>query len=862
MQVKKLKRSRAGSLIQTARAIGPTIERLENRQLFAAAVGATQGPVLAHPATPATDSIDLSNDFNDSTLTTPGGTIVEFRTTVGNVDVQLTDSATPLTVANFLSYVSSGAYSNTFFHRSVVLSTNAGGTPAAPSDIVQGGGYSLVNNAAQHISTAPPIADEYTKNLQGDIVGTLAMAKTSEADSASSEFFFNVHDNSSALDTPTTDSNGVMTAYTVFGTVLGNGMNVVGTIAALPTSSVGSSLTTVPVVNVSPANVAKASIFPNNLVYIQSVSVIPNFTYSAVSDNPQLVNPVVKGSSLSFQYAPGQTGTADITVTATAADGTSSTQTFGITVPNTTTPAASIVANPDSQTIAGGTTTILNPLANDTDSLAAIDPSTIAIFSQPAHGVASVNTATGTISYTPTAGYTGPDTVLYTVGDTANNTSTATTISLDVATQVTIGTGGHHELDYTQPNGAVGRLTVTDGTAIVTFSSSQVTVVNNTNSVSATGTGATISNITITDDAGKQAILNMSGSGVATIGSISSTGSLNAIIAPHAQLTGALSVGGLGELVLASTNAALLTIGQGVPLTTLLINAATDTSVAATSALTIRSKQWLNSDGLDDTITAASINQLTVAGEFADGLVLTGPAGLQKTTIGGNITGGAWTIDGPVTTLIAKSAAATWSLTSTDAITSLTFRGDLAGSISATTIGTLTVAGAMHDNSITSSAAIANGWQIGKVTVHGAITNSSIIANGSIGFVRSASLSGSQIYSGVTSTDTISKILPSLLANFAQPSAITAVEVSGTFSNSLIAAPLVKTLHVGAIQTNNNDSTEGVAAQTINSLTGALSSGGRLLLGRAQLKTATTLSSFLTNHRITLADFAIDILES
>ena len=434
MQVKKLKRNSAVGVLETACAMEPVIERLEDRRLFTAGNLTTQGPVLAHPSSPATDTITLSNDFQD-TETLDGkavtGTVVQFQTTEGNIDVQLTNSFTPNTVANFLRYVNSGAYQNTFFHRSVVLSTNKGGTPSAPSDIVQGGGYKLVKNQAAHIPTGTAVDDEYLGELEGDTTGTLAMAKTSQANSATSEFFFNVHNNISALDTPTTDSSGVSTSYTVFGVVLGNGMNVVNALAALPTSFVGKSLTTVPVTDVSAAKVAKARIYASNLVYLKNVSVIPALTYSAVSDNPQLVNPVVKGSSLSFQYASGKTGVANITVTATSVDGTTATETFPVTVPNTSTPNASIVANPYSQTIIKSTATTLTPLATDSDSVSPINPSTVTIFAQPAHGTATVNTSNGTITYVPTANYAGTDTLQYTVADVAGHVSTATTISTD-----------------------------------------------------------------------------------------------------------------------------------------------------------------------------------------------------------------------------------------------------------------------------------------------------------------------------------------------------------------------------------------------------------------------------------------------
>ena len=78
----------------------------------------------------------------------------------------------------------------TIFHRSVDLSTGANGSPSDPGSIIQGGGYNISDGSLAHIPTNAPVADEYTSELYGDVQGTLAMAKTSAADSATSEFLF------------------------------------------------------------------------------------------------------------------------------------------------------------------------------------------------------------------------------------------------------------------------------------------------------------------------------------------------------------------------------------------------------------------------------------------------------------------------------------------------------------------------------------------------------------------------------------------------------------------------------------------------------------------------------------------------
>lgn len=136
---------------------------------------------------------------------------------MGNIDVRLFNAATPLSVANFLNYVTSNRYSGTFIHR--VPQSASGGSA---DFVVQGGGFLLNNSifAATGIVTDPPIGNEPGIS---NIRGTLAFAKNSAG--ATSQWFFNIGDNSSLN----------AQNFTVFGRVLGTGMNVVDAINDLPT---------------------------------------------------------------------------------------------------------------------------------------------------------------------------------------------------------------------------------------------------------------------------------------------------------------------------------------------------------------------------------------------------------------------------------------------------------------------------------------------------------------------------------------------------------------------------------------------------------------------------------------------------
>jgi cyclophilin family peptidyl-prolyl cis-trans isomerase len=147
---------------------------------------------------------------------TARATIVRFQTSIGNVDVRLYNAATPLSVTNFLNYVTTNRYNGTFVHR--VPQQPTGGTS---NFVVQGGGFLLNNSifAATGIATDTPIGDEFKYS---NTRGTLSFAKNSLG--ATSQWFFNIGNNS-FLDAQN---------FTVFGRVLGNGMNVVDAINNLP----------------------------------------------------------------------------------------------------------------------------------------------------------------------------------------------------------------------------------------------------------------------------------------------------------------------------------------------------------------------------------------------------------------------------------------------------------------------------------------------------------------------------------------------------------------------------------------------------------------------------------------------------
>lgn len=128
--------------------------------------------------------------------------VVQFKTTQGDIRVELYPEKAPKTVANFLDYVKAGQYNGTIFHRVI------------PGFMIQGGGYKANFDEKP---TRAPIPLESRNGLK-NLTGTIAMARTSDPNSATAQFFINTVDNSN-LDYPNPDGNG----YAVFGKVVGPG---------------------------------------------------------------------------------------------------------------------------------------------------------------------------------------------------------------------------------------------------------------------------------------------------------------------------------------------------------------------------------------------------------------------------------------------------------------------------------------------------------------------------------------------------------------------------------------------------------------------------------------------------------------
>ena len=142
---------------------------------------------------------------------------VTMETTKGTITLELDSDKAPDTVANFVAYAKAGHYDGTIFHRVI------------PGFMIQGGGF---DSDMKQKSTNAPVKNEADNGLKND-TGTIAMARTSDPNSATAQFFINGKDNDFLnFKSPTPQGWG----YTVFGKVT-DGLDVVQTIERVPTGN-------------------------------------------------------------------------------------------------------------------------------------------------------------------------------------------------------------------------------------------------------------------------------------------------------------------------------------------------------------------------------------------------------------------------------------------------------------------------------------------------------------------------------------------------------------------------------------------------------------------------------------------------
>jgi uncharacterized protein (TIGR03437 family) len=225
------------------------------------------------------------------------GQNMRFHTNLGDIDVTLRPDVAPQNVGNFLNYVSQGTFTGTIIHRSV------------PGFVIQGGGYQLSGASPQLAPVNSPVTGEFKiSNTRGTIATALSAnpsTGTTDPNSGTDQWFFNLADNSATLDVST---NG---PFTVFGQVSGcYGLAVMDRIAALPTlngnpNDPNSPFSTIPLINYS-----KGTVKASNFVQVTSIVNTPSGTtpvaLNAASYNCSGITPATLLTIFGANMGPAQ----------------------------------------------------------------------------------------------------------------------------------------------------------------------------------------------------------------------------------------------------------------------------------------------------------------------------------------------------------------------------------------------------------------------------------------------------------------------------------------------------------------------------------------------------------------------------
>ncbi len=642
-------------------------------------------PILLEPipdmevdidASPA--RIDLSLVFTDIEIR---GHIARFNTTLGTFDVELLDAQAPNTVANFRRYVDRGRYTSTLIHRVV------------PGFVVQGGGYHYPT--WEHIPEDPPIANEFGAS---NVRGTLAMAKLDgNPDSATSEWFFNLADNSENLD----HQNG---GFTVFGRVLGNGMDVVDSIAAVPTYPFNSPYDQLPLRDYASFPEEPG---PENVILVHGITIRTPLTYTIILDTPgQLIlNPTIDGNTLVLNMNPNQWGTGTVTIRATDEGGASVETTFQVTA------IGAPLANDDAPVADPGVPLDIPVLLNDVARGRPIDPATVTIVQPPEYGAVDVDPVTGVVTYTPPAAFVGPDPFTYTVRDADGRRSNTATVDLVVGSPgFLVGTGYPGSLRYTDPDGTIVTIAVKTGVARVCLRGFVQLLSPGPTQIVVGGTQVSLYRIEMLQSSATTAVTFTTSGGAipgATLGEFAGAAPLGTLSAANIDLVGkGIVMTGAGYIATATlrdvrNGADILMPGTGAPKgLTLTVRDIPDpgTDIRTGSHFSkLTMARWVGSSLNAPAISTLAVTgntSIAVPGDFGANLTLTSVIPGQANTlysakIAGNITGGTWVIANGVGTITAGSSAPGWTLTAGGAVSSLTAATDLAGTLTAVSFGTI-----------------------------------------------------------------------------------------------------------------------------------------------------------------------------
>lgn len=627
-----------------------TLDTLESRQLMSITLATPVTDVGARPGS-ADLTVALDGRFTTTNLAGVTGTVVQLPVEYGagptkvssSISVELYDSATPLTVQNFLNYITQGRYDRTFF--------TSVDTDGAGSRQIRAGRYTFNTSGAEGpVPTFASVPNEFagSPSVGGkvNVRGTIAadLDDYTKSNSATSGYLINLADDSATYDP---------LRYTVFGHVIG-GLSVADGIAALPTYNVdATSFPRLPLVNYGGVGNA---IDQDNLAFIDEPVIVADpqahFDYTVTISNSKVVTGKLDDSgNLDLKFSAKASGVATVTYTATDLTGAQRTSTFVVTV------AAPAIA------VTYGATKVANAQAADLDLgtfFTGQDATAILTIKNTGKGVLNLGDVTlpaGLSLAGPLPGSLNPGlsaSVKISVDTTVDDATYSGTVSIgndatsgpftfpvtaEVGDSVKLG-GSVKSVTYVDGDGTKVTYTFKGaGTANVGFVGDGLTATNSKGALTVTGTNVAAGGIVlagVNSGSGISSSLK-GGDGLTSVASLTADGALGTVSLKGVEVDGAIALPGgaksatLGRLVTASfTGGAIPTLTVGdVSNATLSLGAVTTFKAGALSASTVgfggNVKTLTVASAAGSTVSATGgVSTLTVSGAASNDVIKAG----------------------------------------------------------------------------------------------------------------------------------------------------------------------------------------------------------------------------------------------
>ena len=397
---------------------------------------------------------------------------------------------------------------------------------------------------------------------------------------------------------------------------------------------------------------------------------------------------------------------------------------------------------------------------------------------------------------------------------------------------VLIGGAAAKSVQFTDPNGtrAVVQLSGA-GNATVNFTGDNLSQAASANGIAVSGTNISLDSINVTGTT-LNSVLRVStvGRSQVSIGGITTSTVLASILAPGAVLTGDMSTGGwVHQVSLGGAQDGTITIGPSHINGGLMLNvgsAVDENLVSDIRVDSLNAGQWVDFATAGHSIQAPQVMHLNVRGNFAPDLLISGVAGARSalgTFAAGGIVGGTWTIGGSAQTIRAGSAGGGWTATAGGSVGTLNITGNATLDLTAPTMGTMLVRGALTDSNITLTQPLAPvGFDLTNLSVGGGIVSSTIRSSGSINAINAARIQDSQIYAGIVALPA-GQGLPQTTGDFANVAQINSITLRRTaavasFSGSDIAAYGIGSVVLGTVDTNNSGTPFGLGTHRLRSI--------------------------------------------